>query len=171
MASPRQDFKDLSGTSGAGGGFFVESTLQPGLTVRSRFDYLSFKEGPGKGSALLPALVPPTTQRLSTTLDSIGAELRAHPVSGLLEDFFLLGGVSGMRAEFTAVGPSGLVDANGQPLPGTVRIKDRTSVKVGLSAGVGLQFCRASALTLRYTTANLTGVTLATLETGLEIRF
>ena len=163
--------RDLSGTSGTGGSFFMERDFMPGITIRTRFDYLSFKEGPAKATGLLPSLVPPTALRVASNQASIGAEMRAHPVAGLLKDLFVLGGVSGTRAEFVTLNPSGQLDANGKPLPGLVRFKDKTPVKVGLSAGLGFQFCHASAVTVRYATANLGGVTLATLEGGLEVRF
>lgn len=168
-ASPRQDLGDLSRKGGAGGGFFVEEDQGGGWSCRARFDFLTFGQSGVARGAAAAALLPSGAQRLSGNLFSIGGEARWR-VKGL-PGLVLLGGAFGSRWEYRTTGPTGLVDANGIPVPGTVERKDRTSFKLGLAGGAGYALSERLTLTMRYTATNLGGITLATLEGGLDYRF
>jgi hypothetical protein len=64
-----------------------------------------------------------------------------------------------------------MVDQNGIPIPGIVRYKDKTSVKIGLAVGAGVELYRGVALSARFTTVDISGVTYGALETSLSCRF
>jgi hypothetical protein len=62
----------------------------------------------------------------------------------------------------TQLAPSGV---------GRIWAKEKTSMKLGLAAGAGFRLSSRCSASIRYATANLGGVTLATLEGGLDFRF
>jgi hypothetical protein len=168
-AAPRQDYRDLARGTGKGLGVFAEQDQGGGWSCLARIDFVTFGESGVRPGDAADALLPRGTRTVTSNLVSIGAEAR-WKVPGL-PSLMLTGGAFGARAEFRTTGPTGLVDANGVPVPGTVTDKDRTSFKFGLSGGVGFAFGQHLALTVTYRSLNLTGVTLATLEGGLEYRF
>jgi len=163
FAQPRQDLRDITGRKGLGGGFFFEEDLDKGWSVRARFDYLNFREDAGRTQQLLPGLVATQPLKVAADQASIGAETRLHPKE--LSGLFFLGEAFGTRVEFQTLAPG----ATPQDPP--VRTKEKTSFKFGLAGGLGYQVTSGCALTLRYTTANLSGVTLGALEGGLGYRF
>ena len=168
-ASPRQDFADISRKAGAGFGFFLESDQGDGWSCRSRVDYLAFGSSTVKDSVASQTLLPERAQKATSNFFSIGAEVRYHVK--VFPKLVLLGGIFGGRMEFESTGPTGAVDANGTPIPGTFSIKDRTSFKLGYAGGLGFAIIPDLTLTVRYATTNLDGITLGTLEGGLDYRF
>ena len=167
LALPRQDFWDISGRTGYGAGVFAETDLGSDWTAQTRFDYISYPQtnDPNYAVANTPALT------LSVDSASVGVDLR-HPLAFAgLDRFYLLAGAMGVRYEFEASIPSTQVDQNGLPILGFKRYKDKTSFKLGLAVGLGCELCRGLALTERYTTFDVNGLTLATLETSLSYRF
>jgi opacity protein-like surface antigen len=168
-ASPRQDFRDFTGRTGLGAGVFIETDAGSGWIAQTRFDYITFPQTNNPDYAAGPAATPAIT--LSVDSASLGVDLR-HPLSFAgLDRFYVLGGVMGIRYEFDASIPNTQVDQNGIPIAGILRYKDKTSFKLGLAVGVGFEIYRGLALTERYTTFDVNGTTLATLETSLSYRF
>lgn len=168
-AAPRQDYRDLARGAGRGLGVFAEQDQGGGWSCLARLDLLAFGASEVRPGDAAEALLPPQSRTATSNLVSLGAEAR-WKVPGLTS-LLLTGGAFGARAEFRTTGPTGRVDANGNPIPGTVTDKDRTSFKFGLSGGLGITFGQHVAVTVTYRSLNLTGVTLATLEGGLEYRF
>jgi len=169
VATPRQDLHDITGKAGIGGGFFFERDLAPEWSLRTRFDYATFREEPSRTQARLASLIPDGSLKVAANWASIGMDVRMRPES--LKGVFLLGGIFGSRMEFETIRANNLVDLNGQPLPGFLRSKEKTNFKLGLACGAGYAFSSAFSMTFRYTATNLDGVTLATLEGGFEYRF
>lgn len=164
-STPRQDFKGITSRTGLGGGIFFEQDLGDGWSVRARFDYLAFKEQPGRSQDYLQSFAAPDALKIAADQASIGAEVRMHVKS--MNHFFILGALSGTRLEFdtlTANTPAGTQ-------PAIIEEKQKTSFKLGLAGGAGWQFTPNFAVTVRYTTTSVNGATLATLEGGLDYRF
>ena len=161
-AKPLQDLQVITGHTGMGGGIFFEVDQGQGWTVRTRLDFLAFKEDAARTRSFLNDLVAPRTVKVSANQFSVGVEVR-HAVPRFAGPF-LLGGITLSRVEFGTVGPV----ASGA---GVGWDKQKTSMKLGFAAGAGYRFTDALAFSVRYTTTNLSGVTLATLEGGLEYRF
>lgn len=161
-ARPLQELRGINGRTGTGAGIFFEQEQEQGWQIRTRFDYLTFKEDTARTRTYLNDLVAPRTVKVSANQVSIGVEVR-HEVPGL-PGAFLLGGVTFTRVEFGTVGPV----ASGS---GIGWAKEKSSMKVGFAAGTGYRFTDHVAFTLRYASANLGGVTMATFEGGLEYRF
>ncbi len=161
-ARPLQDLKAINGRTGLGGGLFFEADQGRGWTLRTRLDFLTFREDAARTRSLLNDMVAPRTVRVSANQASVGVEAR-HGVPGF-GGAFMLGGLTLSRVEFGTVGPV----ASGA---GIGWDKQKTSVKAGFAAGAGYRFTDAVAVSVRYAATNLGGVTLATLEGGLEYRF
>ncbi|NTV74218.1 MAG: porin family protein [Holophaga sp.] len=161
-ARPLQDLRVITGQTGMGGGIFFETDQGRGWTVRTRLDFLAFKEDAARTRSFLNDLVAPRTVKVSANQFSVGVEVR-HAVPGFAGPF-LLGGLTLSRVEFGTVGPV----ASGA---GVGWDKQKSSMKLGFAAGGGYRFTDALAFSVRYTTTNLSGVTLAALEGGLEYRF
>ena len=166
VASPRQDLRDITPRTGLGGGCFWEQDLNATWSLRTRIDYVSFRESTARTQAVLPSLAPTQALKVACDQASIGMEGRFHPRE--LKNFFLLGGAFGTRVEFKTVLPG---DPTTQPATLPSWDKQKTSFKLGLAGGVGYQVCPGLAVTVRLTTANLGGVLLGTLEGGIEYRF
>ena len=144
LADPAQDLRGLVGKRGTGGGIFFEQDLDEQLRVRVRFDYVSYGQGTLGPRDGLPSFVPPTATAMEADQASLGFEVRYAPPA--LRGAFLLGGVSGARAEFGSLSPS--TDGSGQ-----VRTKEKTSVKPCFSLGLGFRITSSLSVSARYTTS------------------
>jgi opacity protein-like surface antigen len=160
-ALPRQELRDVTGRTGLGGGIFFEADQEGGWSLRTRFDFIAFREDRGRTQTRLASFVPPAALRVSANQFSAGVEVR-YRVPGL-KGAFVLGGVTGSRLEFETVLPG----TGSGPAWG----KEKTSFKLGLAAGAGYRLGSSSSITFRYTATNLGGITLAALEAGLDCRF
>jgi hypothetical protein len=170
--SPRQDFRSITSRTGLGGGVFVEAPTGPGWIAQTRFDYLRIPQTNHPDPTLIPAYSTPDPITLNVDSASLGVDLR-HPVAdtGPFARVSGLAGASLVRYEFQTSAANTTVDQNGLPIPGIIRYKDKTSVKIALAVGVNVDLWRGLALTGRYTTVDINGVTFATLETSLSYRF
>jgi opacity protein-like surface antigen len=170
-ASPRQDFRGITGRTGLGVGVFADAELGAGTVLETRVDFLDYPQTNQPKAAPIAAYTVHNPISLVANSVAVGLDLRhALPFDGMRR-FYALGGLMAIRYEFGSSGAGNLVDANGIPLPGITRRKDRTSVKMGLALGLGVEITGNLALTGRYTTVNIDGTTFATLETGLSYRF
>jgi hypothetical protein len=168
-ASPRQDFRNLGSRSGFGGGLFAETDVGSGWIAQTRFDYLSYPQNnqPGAGAIATYTTANPIT--LSADSASLGVDLR-HPVPGLPR-LCGLAGVTAIRYEFQSSSVTTQVNQNGIPIPGIIRYKDKTPVKLGLAVGISFELWQGLVLAERYTSADINGTTFGTLETSLSYRF
>lgn len=169
LAAPGQDFRDISSRTGFGGGLFVEAPVGSGWIAQTRFDYISFPQTNQPHAASISQYTTVNPLTLSMDSAALGVDLR-HPVPGL-KGFYGLVGATGIRYEFQSSSARTQIDQNGIPIPGIIRYKDRTSVKLGLALGLGFELYRGLALSERYTTVNIFGTTFAALETSLSYRF
>jgi len=168
-ATPRQDFRDISASTGLGGGLFAESEVSPFTTLQTRFDYIAFPQNNRPNGAGIPAWTAPNPITLSANSTALGIEVR-HAYSGI-PWFSLTAGLMGIRYEFDTSAASTLIDQNGLPVTGITRVKRKTPVKLGLSVGVAFEPFRGLVLAERFTTASIEGTTFATLEASLSYRF
>jgi opacity protein-like surface antigen len=170
-ASPRQDLRGITGRTGVGAGVFAETELGAGTVLETRVDYLSYPQTNQPKAAPMAAYTVPNPLTLVANATAVGVDLRhVLPFAGAGR-FYAIGGVMGIRYEFMTSGAGNRVDANGVTVPGITRRKDKTSFKLGLAVGLGFDLTPSLALSGRYTTVNIDGITLATLETGLSYRF
>ncbi|BDU72199.1 outer membrane beta-barrel protein [Mesoterricola silvestris] len=163
-ARPLQDLGTITRRTGMGAGAFAEVDQGPGWTLRTRIDFLAFKEDAARTRTLLDGLMPPRALKVSANQFSVGVDLRKTLFPLRVRGPFLLAGVSLSRVEFETVGP----------VPSGAGIgwsKEKSSVKFGLAAGAGYRFTDALAFTVRYASTNLGGLTMASVEGGLEFRF
>ncbi len=168
---PRQDFRDISGRSGLGGGVFAETDLGAGNVLETRLDFIRYPQTNRPNATLIPAYTVPDPLSLQSNSASLGVDLRhTLPFHGM-QRFYGSVGAFGIRYEFDSAGASDVVNANGIPLPGIVDTKQKTSIKLGLAVGLGFRINDHLALSGRYTTVGIDGVTFATLETGISYRF
>lgn len=162
-AFPAQDLKGMVGKRGLGGGIFFEQDLDEDVRVRVRFDYVSFSQGTVGPRNQLPSFLPPTALAMEADQTALGFDVRYAPAP--LHGAFLLGGLSASRMEFQTLIPGA---------PGTttlVRTKEKTSTKPCLALGLGYRITQALSLTSRYTTFSVNGVSLSSVEAGLDFRF
>lgn len=171
-AWPRQDFREALPKTGSGAGVFVENDLGAGTTAQTRFDFIRYPQADRSDTRGLPdAPGAGSILALLANSASIGLDLRHPlPVPGL-QRVHALAGVMAIRYEFDASYAGTRVDQNGIPIPGIIRAKDKTSLRIGLAVGLGLDLWRGLALAGRYTTLNIDGFTFGTLETSLSYRF
>jgi len=170
-AMPRQDFRVITGRTGIGVGLFAESELSPAAVLQTRIDYLSYPQTNQPGGSGITAWTARNPITLAVNSAALGIEIRHGLGSAGLERVSLLGGVMGIRYEFDSSAASTLIDQNGLPVPGITRVKEKTSIKVGLALGVAFELRRGLALAERFTSVNIDGTTLGTLETSLSYRF
>lgn len=163
LATPRQDLRDVTSRTGMGGGLFFEQDLDGTWSVRSRLDYLSFSQGTARITAGDAGFIPATAVQAAVNQTSLGAEVRLHPKD--LSGIFFLAGACGSRLEFRSVGP----DPSG--VLSVLETKQKTSFKLGWSAGVGCTLFSACTATFRYTNLQIAGANFATAELGLDYRF
>jgi len=164
-ARPLNDLRALVPTTAKGLGIAFDQEADVDWNLRTRIDYLTF------GSTSTQAqsgtgLVPPVTLQHSGNLASIGAEARYRPRA--FRACFLLGGLAMARYELSSLVPG---DPQADPPTLQSRRKVKSSTKLTPSLGAGYQFTNNLAVTVRYTTMNLDGNILSTLEGGLEYRF
>ena len=170
-ALPRQDFHEIIGRTGLGVGLSMETELSPGTVLETRFDYLRYPQDNHPGSGAIPAPAAANAAILLVNSAAIGVDLRhSLPVAGLRRIFGSLG-VMGIRYEFDSSGASTALDQNGVPVSAIRRVKAKTPFKLGLAVGLGVDLTRNLALAERFTSVNLDGTTLGTLETSLSYRF
>ena len=170
-AVPNQDFQQITGRTGLGVGLFAETEWSPRTVIQTRADYVRFPQtnAPGDPGITKYILADPLT--LSANSLAVGFDVRHYLPQAALERCFLLGGVTAVRYEFQTSATGILMDQNGIGVNGIVRFKGKTSLKLGLAAGVGYDFDDHWVLGGRFTTIDIDGVTLATLETSLSYRF
>ena len=169
-ATPRQDFREVLPRTGFGLGLFADADLGSGTTAQARFDFIRFPQTSRAGSQNLPGY-PAPVPALALLADSaaLGMDLR-HGIPGLGR-VYGLAGVTAIRYEYDVAYAGNKVDQNGIPTPGIIRAKDKTSLKLGLAVGLGVDLWHGLALTGRYTAVDIDGFTFATLETSLSYRF
>jgi opacity protein-like surface antigen len=164
-ARPQNDLRGLVPTTAKGIGIFFDQAMDEDWNVRTRIDYLSFGSTSSQAHTGA-ALVPPLTRQHDGDQSSLGAEVRYHPRP--IHGAFILGGMAMARYEFESIIPA---DPSATPPTLETHLKVKSSTKLSLSAGAGYQFTNNLAATVRYTTMNLDGTILSTLEGGLEYRF
>jgi len=171
-SSPRQDFRQIISRTGLGGGVFVEAPAGSGWIAQTRLDYIRFPQTNRPDTTLIPAYSTPGPITLNVDSASLGLDLRhALADSGPFARVCGLAGVTFIRYEFQTSAANIQIDQNGIPIPGIVRYKDKTSVKIGLAVGAGVELCRGLDLSARFTTVDIFGVTFGALETSLSYRF
>jgi hypothetical protein len=168
-ATPAQDFRDVDSRAGFGGGLFMEAPVGSGWIAQTRFDYILYPQVNQPYLTPVSRYTLPNALTLSADSAGLGVDLR-HPVAGL-KGLYVLVGMTGIRYEFQTSAASSQIDQNGIPIPGIVRYKERTSVKLGLALGAGLELYPGLALSERFTTVNILGTTFGALETSLSYRF
>jgi hypothetical protein len=171
-ASPRQDFRNLVHRTGLGAGLFVETEVGSGWIAQTRFDYVDYPQVANPGTSAITPYAPAAPLRLNVNAASLGADLR-HPLpfEGWAGRFYGQAGLMGIRYEYETASANTVLDQYGNPLPGVVRTKNKTSVKVGMDVGVGVEIVRGLDLAERFTTVNIDGFTLGNWETSLSYRF
>ena len=164
-ASPRQDFKDLDSRAGFGGALFVENGINDGWQVQSYISFIRFPQVTNttfRGASVLT---------LSADSAALGVDLHYHLPFRDLERVYLLAGLMGTSYEFVTTSASNQLNANLQPVGGSVTSKYRTAFQLGTAVGLGLDLSRNFSFGVRYTYVNVDGTAYATLETGLALRF
>jgi hypothetical protein len=170
-ALPSQDFKQITGRAGLGAGVFAEADGPPGTVLQTRLDYISYPQTNQPGNPGSSSYIPPNSLTLSANSLACGFDVRYYLPYPALGRVFLLGGVSAIRYEFQTSSAGVLMDQNGIPFNGIVRSKGKTSLKLGVAVGLGCDFGNHWALAERFTSIDIDGTTLATLETSLSYRF
>jgi hypothetical protein len=180
-ATPLLEFRDASAKTGKAIGFLAERNLGPHAMIQTRLDYVQYPETRDFSVKQQSQLLPRSPLSFSANTFTVSAEIRHHLDKIGLHPVYLSGGISAVRYEFRSSGLDTAVDQNGVPLPGIVRIKAKTSVKMGLTLGAGYEFSPSFSLYTRYsyTTLDRTALegfaldrtSLASLQTGLSVRF
>ena len=164
-ASPRQDLRDLDSRTALGAGLFAETAVGLDWVAQTRFDFLDFPQTNRPDGAAIAGYTTPSPLTLEVGSVSLGVDMR-HPLarSGPLRNGFGLAGLTAVRYEFESSSASTRIDQNGIPIPGIIRHKDKTQVRLGLSLGVGFEIRPGLALAERCTFAAIGGLTFATLD-------
>jgi hypothetical protein len=170
-ATPRQDFRDMTGRTGFGAGLFAETALSPTTALQTRFDFISYPQTNQPGGAQITSLTVPKPITLAVDSTALGVDIRHNLPYPKLERVYLLGGLMGIRYEFNSSAIGTVNGQNGVPVPGIIRTKQKTSFKLGLAVGLGVELHQGLALSGRFTTIDINGTTFATLETSLSYRF
>jgi len=171
-ASPRQDFRQVISRTGFCAGVFVETPTGAGWIAQTRLDYIRFPQTNSPDTTLIPRYSTPDPITLNVDSASLGVDFRhALADSGLFARVYGLAGAMLIRYEFQTSAANTQIDQNGIPIPAIVRYKDKTSVKIGLAVGAGIELYQGLALSARFTTVDIFGVTFGTLETSLSYRF
>jgi len=165
VSAPRQDLRDITSRNGLGGGISFEQEMEGGWSLRTRFDYVAFREDQGMTRSRLAAFAPPNALRIAADQASLGMEVRGY-LPGQRK-VFVLGGLMGTRLEFRTLLPADPGDEASLPTWG----KEKTSFKLGMAAGAGYRFSDGYALSLRYGVIPYDGLSLTTVEAALEVRF
>ena len=171
-AAPRQDFRQVVDRAGRGAGLFVETGVGSGWIAQTRFDYLAYPQVDDPGTAAIASYVTPSAGSLTVNSAALGVDLRHPlPVSGWLGRFYGLVGATAIRYEYLSAATVTQADANGNPVTGVERQKNKTPFKLGVAVGAGVEIARGLCLAGRFTSVNIDGVTLGTFETSLSYRF
>jgi hypothetical protein len=171
FAAPKSDLAKMLPNTGTGGALFVEQNLNEDAIIQTRFQYVGFGKTQNLSSFGGNAYLPPSPLSLTADVTALAVEIRQFLPVTTFRQVYLLAGLAGTRYELRSTVQGTALDANGIKVAGVVESKVKTSTKLAMTVGLGLDFDRTWGLGVRYTQMPIDGTTLGSLETNLSVRF
>jgi hypothetical protein len=171
IATPRSDLARMIPNTGTGGALFVEQNLNEDTIIQTRFQYVAFGKAQNLTGFSGNAYLPPSPLSLTADATALAVEVRHFLPVTTFRHVYVLAGLSGMRYELRSTFQGTAVDANGITVAGVQESKLKSSTKLAVTVGLGLDFDRTWGLGMRYTHMPIDGTTLGSLETNLSVRF